>query len=38
MILNNTFPDDLRYMHALAAYYVKIKKQSKALEIYKNMY
>jgi tetratricopeptide (TPR) repeat protein len=35
--LNNAFPSDLRYLHALAGYYSKYQKPEKATEIYKDI-
>lgn len=35
--LNKTFPGDLKYMHALAAFYTKSQKQSKAEEVFKRI-
>ncbi|HNR09197.1 MAG TPA: tetratricopeptide repeat protein [Saprospiraceae bacterium] len=33
--LNEAFPKDLKYLHALAGFYKRTKRDSKALEIYK---
>ncbi|MEP7322674.1 MAG: hypothetical protein ABI761_12180 [Saprospiraceae bacterium] len=35
--LNNAFPSDLRYLHALAGFYSKNQKPEKASEIYKQI-
>lgn len=35
--LNQAFPNDLKYLHALAAFYKKNQKENKALEVYKSI-
>lgn len=35
--LNQTFPRELKYMHALAGFYKKSSKENKALDIYKSI-